>query len=190
MKIGLFFGSFNPIHIGHMAIAQYMTQHTDLDKIWMVVSPQNPMKEKKSLLDQHHRLSMVRIACEEDQTIEGSNIEFSLPMPSYTSDTLVYLEEKYPDNEFALIIGGDNLDSFHKWKNYEHIIENYSIYVYPRPNTKGSILEGHKNLQLTKAPLMDISSEFIRKCIKEKRKVNYFLPEKIWSYIDEMNFYK
>ena len=148
------------------------------------------MKEKKTLLDQTHRLSMVRIACEDDSSIEASNIEFSLQTPSYTIDTLVYLQEKFPNDQFSLIIGGDNLDSFHKWKNYQQILENYSIYVYPRPKTKGTHLQDHKNIHLTNAPLMDISSEFIRKCIKEKKRVNYFLPEKIWSYIDQMNFYK
>ena len=190
MKIGLFFGSFNPIHIGHMAIAQYMIEHTDLDKIWMVVSPQNPFKEKSTLLDQKHRLALVQIATEEDPTLNASNIEFSLPVPSYTIDTLVYVKEKYPNDEFALIMGGDNLENFHKWKNHQRILEEHDIFVYPRPNTKESQFDNHPKVHLTQAPLMDISSVFIRKCIVEKKKVNYFLPIKVWQYIDEMNFYK
>jgi nicotinate-nucleotide adenylyltransferase len=190
MKIGLFFGSFNPIHIGHMAIAQYMIEHTDLDKIWMVVSPQNPFKEKSTLLDQKHRLALVRIATEEDSTLDASNIEFSLPVPSYTIDTLVYIKEKYPNDEFALIMGGDNLENFHKWKNHQRILEDHDIFVYPRPNTKASQFDKHPKVHLTQAPLMDISSVFIRKCIVEKKKVYYFLPNKVWQYVDEMNFYK
>ena len=190
MKIGLFFGSFNPIHIGHMAIAQYMIEHTDIDKIWMVVSPQNPFKEKSSLLDQNHRLSLVSVATEDDFSLEASNIEFSMPVPSYTIDTLVHIKEKYPENEYALIMGGDNLENFHKWKNHQSILNAHHIYVYPRPNTKGSQFDQHPKVHLTRAPLMDISSVFIRKCISEKKKVNYFLPPKVWKYVNEMNFYK
>jgi len=190
MKIGLFFGSFNPIHIGHMAIAQYMVEHTDMDKIWLVVSPQNPFKEKSSLLDQTHRLSLAQIATEDDPQLEASNIEFSLATPSYTIDTLVFAKEKYPQHEFALIMGADNLIHFHKWKNHHLILQDYDIYVYPRPNTKKSELEQLKNIKLVDAPIMEISSQFIRKSIKDNKKIHYFLPQKVWKYIEEMNFYK
>ncbi len=190
MKTGLFFGSFNPLHIGHMTIAQYMVEFTDLEQIWFVVSPQNPFKEKHSLLDQHHRLMMIRIATEDHPQFQASNIEFNLPKPSYTVDTLAYLKEKYPEHDFALIIGGDNLNSFHKWKNYEHILEEYELYVYPRPESKDHSLAGHKKVYLIQAPLMDISASFIRKSIADKKDISYFLPTKVWKYIDEMNFYK
>jgi len=190
MKVGLFFGSFNPIHIGHMAIAQYMLEHTALEKIWFVVSPQNPFKTKETLLDQQHRLTIVRIAVEDDPRMQASNIEFNLPIPSYTVDTLTYLREAHPNEEFALIMGQDNLVHFHKWKNHESILENHNIYVYPRPGCKPCDMERHEKVQLTKAPLMDISAEFIRKSIREKKEVSYFLPQKINDYIDEMNFYK
>jgi nicotinate-nucleotide adenylyltransferase len=190
MKVGLFFGSFNPIHIGHMAIAQYMLEHTALEKIWFVVSPQNPFKTKETLLDQQHRLTIVRIAVEDDPRMQASNIEFNLPIPSYTVDTLTYLREAHPNEEFALIMGQDNLVHFHKWKNHESILENHNIYVYPRPGCKPCDMERHEKVQLTKAPLMDISAEFIRRSIREKKEVSYFLPQKINDYIDEMNFYK
>lgn len=190
MKVGLFFGSFNPIHIGHMAIAQYMLEHTALEKIWFVVSPQNPFKTKETLLDQQHRLTIVRIAVENDPRMQASNIEFNLPIPSYTVDTLTYLREAHPNEEFSLIMGQDNLVHFHKWKNHESILENHNIYVYPRPRCKPCDMETHEKVQLTKAPLMDISAEFIRKSIREKKEVSYFLTQKINDYIDEMNFYK
>ena len=190
MKIGLFFGSFNPIHIGHMAIAQYMIEHTPIDKIWFVVSPQNPFKTKGSLLDQQHRLTIVRIAVEDDPKMQASNIEFSLPVPSYTIDTLTYLKEDFPKEEFVIIMGQDNLLHFHKWKNYQTILEYHEVYVYPRPNCKSCDLEQHPRIHLTKAPMMDISAEFIRKCIRENKEVSYFIPQKVYQYIDEMNFYK
>ena len=190
MKIGLFFGSFNPIHIGHMAIAQYMLEHTNLETIWFVVSPQNPFKQKSTLLDQQHRLTMVRIATEDNPKLKASNIEFTLPVPSYTVDTLAYLKEKHPNDVFSLIMGRDNLMHFHKWKNHEQILEHHDIFVYPRPYCKESRLDDHSKVFITKAPLMDISSEFIRNCIRERKEVSYFLPSKISIYIDEMNFYK
>lgn len=189
-KTGLFFGSFNPIHVGHMAIAQYMIEHTDIDKIWFVVSPQNPFKTKSTLLDQQHRLVLVRIATEDDPKLTASNIEFSLPIPSYTVDTLTHLRESYPEEDFALIMGQDNLTNFHKWKNYETILEWHNVFVYPRPKAKNCELENHPKIHLTQAPMMDISAEFIRKCIRENKAVSYFLPPKIMKYIDEMNFYK
>lgn len=191
MKTGLFFGSFNPLHIGHMAIAQYMVEYTDLEQLWFVVSPQNPFKDKKSLLDQHHRLMMVRIATEDHPHFKACDIELSMPQPSYTADSLARLKEKYPQHNFSLIMGSDNLNTFHKWKNHEQLLQKHRLYVYPRPNTscKGPLTQ-HPRVQLTQAPLMDISASFIRKSIAKKKDISYFLPPKVWQYIDEMNFYK
>jgi len=190
MKTGLFFGSFNPIHIGHLAIANYFVEYTDLDKIWFVISPQSPFKTKSSLLAEHHRYALVHTAIEDDSRFKACNIEFHLPKPSYTIDTLTYLKEKYPDKEFALIMGADNIIHLHKWKNYEKIIQDFDIYVYPRPGIDTSIYEKNKKIHITKAPLIEISASFIRSSIKEKKDVRYFLNTKVWEYIDEMNFYK
>ena len=189
MKIGLFFGSFNPMHIGHKAIASYMAEFTDLEKVCFVVSPQNPLKQKQTLLDQHHRLMIIRMEVEDNPKLQDSDIEFSMPQPSYTIDTLVRLKEEHPENEYALIMGADNLQNFHKWKNYEQILKDYSIYVYPRP---GIEIDGsHKNVHIVEGvPQMEISASFIRESIKRKKDVSYLMPEKAWQYIDEMNFYK
>ncbi|MBT6698816.1 MAG: nicotinate-nucleotide adenylyltransferase [Flavobacteriales bacterium] len=189
MKIGLFFGSFNPIHIGHKVIASYLVDFTDLDKVMFVVSPQNPLKQKISLLDQYHRLQIIRAEVEDNSKLEVSDIEFDMPKPSYTIDTLVRLKEKYPENDYSIIMGSDNLQNFHKWKNYEQILEDYSIYVYPRPGYE--ISGSHKNIHLIEGvPQMEISSSFIRKAIKEGKDISYLMPEKAWIYTDEMNFYR
>ena len=189
MKIGLFFGSFNPIHIGHKIIASYMTEFSDLEKICFVVSPQNPLKIKESLLDEYQRLMMLKIEVEGSPKLQVSDIEFSMPQPSYTIDTLMRLQEDYPENEYTLIMGADNLKNFHKWKNYQQILENYSVYVYPRPGIK--IIDSHKNIHIVEGvPQMEISASFIRESIKRKKDVSYLMPEKAWQYIDEMNFYK
>jgi nicotinate-nucleotide adenylyltransferase len=188
-KIGLFFGSFNPIHIGHLAIANYIVEYSELQQIWFVVSPQNPFKEKKSLLADNHRYYMVTLAVEDDLRFKASNIEFGLPQPSYTINTLTYLKEKYPEKEFALIMGADNLKHFHKWKNYEYISKNYKIYVYPRPDYDISKININNVIKVD-APIMQISASFIRKAIKEGKDIRYFLHPKVWNYIDEMNFYK
>jgi nicotinate-nucleotide adenylyltransferase len=190
MKTGLFFGSFNPVHIGHMAIANYMVEYTDLDKLWFVVSPHNPLKEKSSLLADYHRLEMVNVAINDDNRFKASNIEFKLQQPSYTINTLTYLNEKYPKNEFIIIMGSDGLETFHKWKNYKLIIENYKRYIYPRPDTDPKIMENIENGIIVNAPLMEISSTFIRESIKKGKDVRHFLPLKVWEYLDEMNFYK
>jgi nicotinate-nucleotide adenylyltransferase len=190
MKIGLFFGSFNPIHIGHMAIANYMVEFTDLDKLWFIVSPHNPLKAKTSLLADYHRLEMVNRAIENDLRFSVSNIEFSLPQPSYTINTLSYITEKYPQYQFVIIMGSDGLETFHKWKNYEQIIANYPRYIYPRPETPNILLENIENAKVVNAPLMEISSSFIRESIKSKKDIRHFLPMPVWNYIDEMNFYK
>ncbi|MBT4218252.1 MAG: nicotinate-nucleotide adenylyltransferase [Flavobacteriales bacterium] len=189
MKIGLFFGSFNPIHIGHKVIASYLVDFTDLDKVMFLVSPQNPLKQKISLLDQYHRLQIIRAEIEDNSKLAVSDIEFDMPKPSYTIDTLVRLKEKYPENDYSIIMGSDNLQNFHKWKNYEQILEDYSVYVYPRPGYE--ISGSHKNIHLIEGvPQMEISSSFIRKAIKEGKDISYLMPEKAWIYTDEMNFYK
>lgn len=190
MKIGLFFGSFNPIHVGHMVIANHMLAHSDLDRIWFVVSPHNPLKEKNSLLHERQRLQMVTMAIGDNNKMKASNIEFELPQPSYTINTLAYLKEKHPNNDFALIMGSDNLEGFHKWKNYEEILKNYELYVYPRPNSKTNELLKHKNVKMINAPLMEISSTAIRNAVKEKKDVRYFVPADVWEYIREMHFYE
>ena len=187
---GLFFGSFNPIHIGHLAIANYMAEFTDLNEVWMVVSPQNPLKERKNLLNDYHRYEMVYRAAEGYQKLSVSKIEFDLPKPSYTSVTLAYLEDKYPSRRFALIIGGDNLENFHKWLNHEVIIDNYPIYVFPRPKSGESAFDKHPNVHITEAPQMEISSSFIRKSIKDGKNVRAFVPAGANEYLNEMNFYK
>ena len=195
-KVGLYFGSFNPIHIGHMAIAGYMTEFTDLDQLWFVVSPHNPLKKKDTLLKDHHRLYMVQLAIGDDPKLKASDIEFKLPVPSYTVDTLAYLEEKYPQNEFCLVMGEDNLYTIHKWKNADQLIRKYPIYVYPRPGTRAStspILDqiiSKAKIKKVKAPLMDISGTFIRSSIKSGKNVSGFLPPPVWTYIREMHFYE
>ncbi|WP_107037177.1 nicotinate (nicotinamide) nucleotide adenylyltransferase [Brumimicrobium mesophilum] len=204
MKVGLYFGTFNPIHIGHLIISNYMADYTDLDEVWLVVSPQNPLKKKKSLLEDYHRLAIVRVAIEDNENLRESDIEFKMPRPSYTSDTLAYLKDKHPKNEFHLIMGEDNLRTLHKWKNFENIIENHKLYVYPRVLTIqeeqeveqiGSLpeneLQKHKNIIMCDdAPVMKVSSSFIRQAIKDKKDVRYLLTDPVHKYIEEMNFYK
>lgn len=173
-----------------MALANYMVEFTDMEQVWFVISPHNPLKEKASLLNQNQRLYMVNVAIEDDARFKSSTIEFDLPQPSYTINTLVHLKEKYPKHTFSLIIGQDNLENFHKWKNYEEILKKYKLYVYPRPGAKSTELEQHPNVVLTQAPVIEISSTFIRDAIKKKKDIRHFLPEKAWQYIDEMNLYK
>jgi len=188
-KIGLYFGSFNPIHNGHLAIANYMLEYSDLQQVWFVISPQNPFKSKKGLLADYQRLELVNLALGDSDSYKASNVEFNLPKPSRTVDTLAYLYDKHPDKDFSLIMGSDNLVNFHKWKNHEEIIKNHSIYVYPRPQTPETKFDKHPKVNRVNAPLMEISSSFIRNAIKEKRSVLFFVPQKVWDYIEEMNFY-
>jgi nicotinate-nucleotide adenylyltransferase len=190
MKVGLFFGSFNPIHVGHMVLANYMLEFTDLDKVWFVISPHNPLKNKSSLLHERHRLQMVQLAVEDNPGLKASNVEFKLPQPSYTVNTLAHLKEKYPKNDFVLIMGADNLATFHKWKNYEEILKYHEIYVYPRPGNPEPGLMKHEKIKPVNAPLMEISSTMIRSAIKEKKDIRYFLPETVWKYVQEMHFYE
>jgi len=190
IKTGLFFGSFNPIHNGHLMIASYMVEFADLGQVWFVVSPHNPLKEKSTLLADHHRLAMVNLAIEDDGRFKSSNIEFKLPKPSYTIDTLTYLSEKYPKKQFIPILGSDNLPTLHKWKNWEALLSQYKLYIYPRPGISPSPYDKHQSLTWVDAPLITVSSSFIRKGICEGRDMRYFLPEKVWKYIVEMNFYR
>ncbi len=189
-SIGLLFGSFNPIHSGHLMLAQYLVEFSDLEQIWFVVSPHNPFKKKKTLLDDHHREELVRIAVEDNDRFDVSNIEFRMPKPSYTIDTLTYLSEKYPSINFQLICGTDILPTFHKWKNYEQIIENYSIIVYNRPGNWEHPYGENPSFRFIEAPSFDISSSFIRQAIKDKKNLRYFLPEKVYEYILNMHFYE
>lgn len=190
--IGLYFGTFNPIHVGHLTIANHFAEFTDLDEVWLVVTPHNPLKKKNTLLDDHHRLSMVRIALEEYPKLKASNIEFDLPQPNYTVNTLAHLEDAYPQYDFSLIMGTDNLKSFHKWKNYELILDRYLIYIYPRitSSKQENRFLGHPRIREVKAPIMELSSTFIRKSIKAGKNIKPMLPDKVWQYLDEMNFYR
>ncbi len=191
-KVGLFFGTFNPIHVGHLIIANHLVEFSDLDEVWLVVTPHNPHKKKSSLLDNHHRLEMVYRACESYEKLKPSNIEFGLSQPNYTVNTLLHLQEKFPTNTFSLIMGEDNLNSFHKWKNYEVILEHHNIYVYPRiaQGKIASRFEDHPKIKKIDAPIVEISSTFIRKSIKQSKNVRPLLSDKVWQYLDEMNFYK
>lgn len=190
MKIGLYFGSFNPIHIGHLVIANYFAEFTDLDQVWFVVSPHNPLKPKSSLLDDYHRLELVNLAIEDYPKFRVSNIEFHLPQPNYTVHTLAHLHEKYPQHQFALIMGADNLETLPRWKNHEVLLENYQIYVYPRMGADGGVYKLHHAVHWVDAPIMEISATELRKAIREGKDVRFFMPAKSYRYLDEMNFYR
>ena len=197
-KIGLYFGTFNPIHVGHLIIANYMADYTELDEVWLVVSPQNPLKKRETLLKDHHRLTLVRIAVEDNAKLLVCNEEFNLPIPSYTINTLTHLKEKFNKHKFHLIMGEDNLRSFHKWKNQDEILNNHKIYVYPRVLTEQEMEENsneyssfnHINIIRCHAPIMKISSSFIREAIQNKKDVRYLLTPDVHKYVEEMNFYK
>ncbi|MCR4816553.1 MAG: nicotinate-nucleotide adenylyltransferase [Bacteroidales bacterium] len=189
-NIGLFFGSFNPIHVGHLIIANSMLELTDMDEVWFVVSPQNPFKERRTLLADHHRLQMVRVAIDDNYRMRACDVEMHLPMPSYTVVTLAHLADKYPDKRFSIIMGGDNLENFRRWRNYEHILENYDIYVYPRPGSEPDELTSHPHVHLVEVPMMDISSSYIRKQIAEGHPPRYMLTEPVFKYLTEMHFYE
>ena len=196
--IGLFFGSFNPIHVGHMIVANSMLELTDMDEVWFVVSPQNPLKERKTLLADHHRMQMVRAAIDDNYRMRACDVEFHLPIPSYTVVTLAHLSDKHPDKQFSLIIGGDNLENFRRWRNYEHILENYNLYVYPRPNSAVddessatyNELSKHPHVHIIDVPAMDISSSYIRRQIAEGHPPRYLLTDPVFKYLTEMHFYE
>jgi nicotinate-nucleotide adenylyltransferase len=187
---GLFFGSFNPIHIGHLIIANYMATFSGLKEVWLVVSPHNPLKLKSGLADKYDRLEMAKLATENAPQIKVSDIEFKLPQPSYTIDTLTYLHEKYPEKEFALIMGADNLVYLKKWKNYEILLKNYHIYVYPRAGAAIKEWENHPSITFTNTPEMEISSTFIRKALKEKKNIQFFVPDQVITFIESKGLYK
>lgn len=186
----LFFGSFNPIHVGHLIIANTMLQQDGVDEVWLVVSPQNPLKERASLLADHHRLQMARLAVDDNYGLRVCDIEMHLPLPSYTVVTLAALGEKHPDREFCLIMGSDNLQSLHRWRNYEYILQNHRIFVYPRPGSEQCPLRNHPSVTMVDVPMMDISSTYIRSQIKEHRDVRYLLTEPVYKYLTEMHFYE
>lgn len=197
MKIGLYFGTFNPIHIGHLVIANHITQYSDVDEVWMMVTPHSPLKKKKGLLEDYHRLHMVHLATESYDQLKASDIEFNLPQPNYTIDTMAYLHEKYPNHEFSLIMGEDNLNTFHKWKNYELLLERYALIVYPRvyedkvAQSDNALLLNHPRVQyVNNAPIMEVSSTFIRQAIKDSKNIRPLLDPKVWLYIDHNLFYK
>jgi nicotinate-nucleotide adenylyltransferase len=188
-RIGLFFGSFNPIHIGHMIIANVMAENTDLDKVWFVVSPQNPLKPSRGLLHEFDRYDLVKAAIADHYKLEVSDVEFHLPKPSYTVNTLAHLSEKHPTKEFKIIIGADNLENLPKWKNYEFILENYGVYVYPRPHANETELNKHRNVKMIEAPLIDISATYIRKCIRNNKSIRYLVAEVVDQMIRAKQFY-
>lgn len=192
-KIGLFFGSFNPIHIGHLILANYILENSDMEELWFVVSPQNPFKDKKSLLNDHNRLDMVQLALKNYPKMRVSNVEFSLPKPSYTIDTLTYLHEKYPEVSFALIMGEDNLKGLKKWKNSETLVNNHQIIIYPRVldliDTKTATFE-HENISKIDAPIIELSATKIREMLKEGKNVRPMLPPEVFEYLDGSSFYK
>lgn len=189
MKIGLFFGSFNPIHVGHLIIANYMANFTVLDEVWFVVSPHNPFKEKKSLGNMYDRLEMVNLALEDADRLRASDIEFKLPQPSYTIDTLTYLAEKYPDYEFVLIMGEDNLAGLHKWKNADVILRDYKITVYPRIGHDAGELRNHPAVTMTDTPMMELSSTFVRSAVKAKKSIKFYIPDKVIDFIEKKGLY-
>ncbi len=189
-KIGLFFGSFNPVHVGHMIIANFMATQTELQEVWLVVSPHNPLKNKKSLARDHDRLHLVELAIGDNAALRASNVEFSLPKPSYTIDTLSYLREKHPDKQFCLIMGGDNLATIHKWKNYELLLRDYPIYVYQRPDYEPGGLQEHPNVHIQEAPMLQISASYIRRCLKAGQSVQYMVPDAVFKYLQEVPLYR
>lgn len=189
-KTGLFFGSFNPLHIGHLIIAGYMKHFTDLEEVWLVVSPQNPLKPAEELLDGSLRLEMVRLAIENDPDLQVCDVEFRLPLPSYTWNTLQYLKNTNPDKEFVIITGSDIFEDFHRWKNYRQLLKSCMFYVYLRPGSDPGVYTGNPSIRIFQAPLLDISSTFIRNSIRQGKDVRYMVPEKVWKFICGNGLYR
>ena len=188
-KIGLFFGSFNPIHTGHLIIANYMANYTDLDEVWLMVSPHNPLKKKSNLANMYDRLEMVNLAIQDTENIRSSDFEFRLNQPSYTIDTLIHLKERYPKKEFILIMGSDNLVSLKKWKNYEVILRDYKVFVYPRPGFEDGEMAQHPSITITDTHLMELSSTFIRKSVANRKSIKFFVPDAVAQFIDSKGLY-
>jgi nicotinate-nucleotide adenylyltransferase len=189
-RIGLFFGSFNPIHIGHLIIANAMVESTDLEKVWFVVSPQNPLKSSKGLLHEQDRYDMVKAAIGDNYKLDVSDVEFHLPRPSYTINTLTHLQEKFPTRQFSLILGEDNLSNLPQWKNYQQILEHYGLYVYPRPGVTNEEIRRHRNVKMVDAPLLDISATYIRSCVKANKSIRYLVPEAVEGIIRMRGYYR
>lgn len=190
MKIGLYFGSFNPIHHGHLIIANYMAQETDLDQVWFVVSPQNPLKPSNGLLNEYHRLYLVQTAIKAEPLLKVSDIEFRLPKPSYTVNTLAYLQEKYPSHQFAIIMGSDSFQNLERWKNYEYLLRHYPIFVYKRPGHEVVNTFNTGNITIMKAPMLEISATHIRKNIKEGKSIRYLVPDTVMDEIERNSYYR
>lgn len=189
-NIALLFGSFNPVHNGHLIIAQSIANKNNIDEVWLVVSPQNPFKQQKKLLNQYDRLHLIRLGIGENLKIKASDIEFNLPIPSYTIDTLTYLQEKFPKNTFTIVMGSDNINHFHKWKNFQSILKYYRIIVYPRPNHPIKQFENHEKVEILKVPLLEISATYIRKLLKEQKSIRYLVPDSVYDYIIEQRLFK
>jgi len=189
MKIGLYFGSFNPVHNGHLIIANYVANYTDFDRVWLVVSPQNPFKDQRSLINENHRKHLIDLSIEGEKKLRSSSIEFKLPKPSYTIDTLSYLREKHPKDCFSLILGSDSFQNITKWKNSEVLLENYPIIVYERPGFKVSKQKLNEKVKVLQAPLLDISSTQIRQMIHEKKSIRYLVPDIVMEEIEIQQYY-
>jgi len=188
-KIGIYSGSFNPIHHGHVMLANYLVEFSDLDELWFVVTPQNPLKKKEDLLDDDERLKMVQLALGDDPRIHVSDIEMHLPTPSYTINTLTSLSEQNPDVEFVFICGMDSLQNMKNWREYQRILDNYELLVFPREGYDGGDLINYPSVTVLKTPILEISSTFIRQCVKEGRDVRHFMPEKAFAYMKQNQFY-
>mgnify|MGYP000865216193 CR=1 FL=1 len=190
-RVGLFFGSFNPIHTGHLIIAEHMATRTELEQVWVVVSPHNPLKQRATLANDFDRLHMVQLAIEDNPRLKASNIEFSLPKPSYTIDTMVYLHEKYPQHQFSLIMGSDNLVTIHKWKNFELLLQRYTLHIYKRENhTDIPPLPAGADIRIYDVPMIDISSTYIRQCLASGQSIRYLVPESVYQFLDGSRMYK
>lgn len=190
MNVGLYFGSFNPIHNGHLIIANYILQNTSLEQVWFVISPQNPLKKATTLLNEYHRLYLVQISIEDEPSLKASDIEFRLPKPSYTIDTLTYLAEKYPTHQFSVIMGSDSFQNLPAWKNFEQLLKHYTIYVYERPGFKPENKYENSVVHFLKAPLLEISSTYIRKIIQEGKSTRFLVPEKVKLEIEQNGYYR
>lgn len=190
MKIGLYFGSFNPIHSGHLVVASYMAEFTDLEQVWLMVSPHNPLKPIETLLQDYHRFALLKVGIGNNSKLKASDFEFKLSKPNYTIDTLTKLRVQFPLHEFVMILGTDTLETFHKWKDFRQILDNYELYVYPRSQSTGGDLMIHPQVKKMEAPLIEISASFIREAIRNKKDVRYMMPESVWNYIEDMHFYE
>jgi nicotinate-nucleotide adenylyltransferase len=190
MRVGLYFGSFNPVHVGHLIIANFVVQNTDLEQVWFVISPQNPLKKSSSLLNEYHRLYLVQVSIEDEPALRASDIEFRLPKPSYTIDTLTYLAEKFPGHQFSVIMGSDSYQNLEAWKNYQQLLAEYPLIIYERPGSKVQKKHNVESTTFLKAPLLEISSTHIRETIKQGKSIRYLVTDKVKSEIEQNGYYK